>query len=70
MTDPVRAIIAKHPKEWEEFCEGLDITCGTSPLFTELYEHFVNSNEMPYGIAKAREGDPDVWISERLRSYQ
>lgn len=35
-----------------------------STLFDELYEFFVNSGEMPYGTAKARDGDPDQWISE------
>jgi hypothetical protein len=31
-----------------------------------LYEHFLNNGEMPYGVAKARTGDPDFWIYDRL----
>ena len=35
--------------------------------FEKLYEYFTfTTAEMPYGIAKARTGDPDVWILERL----
>lgn len=30
----------------------------------ELFEYFVS--EMPYGTAKARDGDPDLWIFDRL----
>jgi hypothetical protein len=33
-------------------------------LRQKLYEHFLP--EMPYGVAKARSGDPSVWIAERL----
>jgi hypothetical protein len=25
-----------------------------------------DSGEMPYGVMKARDGDPDVWIADRL----
>ena len=33
-------------------------------LYSKLYSHFVR--EMPYGTAKARTGDPDEWIINRL----
>lgn len=33
-------------------------------LYESLYEYFLP--EMPYGIAKARDGDPYDWIYERL----
>jgi len=39
---------------------------GTS-AFEKLYEYFAfETGEMPYGIAKARTGDPDLWILEQL----
>lgn len=31
-----------------------------------LYTHFVDSGEMPYGVAKARTGDPYAWIADEL----
>jgi hypothetical protein len=67
--DPVSEIIAKYPDEWKAYQDGLDITFGNSPFMTELYDHFVGTGEMPYGIAKARDGDPDVWITNKLEQY-
>lgn len=34
----------------------------------EIYEYCYNYflDEMPYGVAKARDGDPSDWIYERL----
>lgn len=38
-----------------------------STAYEKLYEYFAfEVVEMPYGIAKARTGDPDSWILERL----
>ena len=35
-------------------------------LYEELYEYF--QSEMPYGIQKARDGDPVEWITMRLEA--
>jgi hypothetical protein len=36
-------------------------------VFEKLFEYFTTDTmEMPYGIAKARTGEPDVWILDRL----
>lgn len=35
-------------------------------LYQKLYEHYLNNGEMPYGVAKARTGDPFQWIGDRL----
>ena len=37
-----------------------------SPLFDKLFNYFSNSGDMPYGIQKARTGDPDQWIVDHL----
>ena len=34
--------------------------------FDALYSQYTNNGEMPYGTAKARDGDPYVWIAHRL----
>jgi len=40
------------------------------PAYQKLYEYFAfESCEMPYGIAKARTGDPDSWILEYLEEH-
>ena len=39
----------------------------TSTAYQKLYEYFVfKTQEMPYGTAKGRTGDPDVWVLKRL----
>lgn len=35
-------------------------------MYDTLFDIFINSGEMPYGVAKAREGDPIQWIASRL----
>lgn len=35
-------------------------------VYEKLFEYYMNSGEMPYGIAKGRTGDPDQWILDRV----
>jgi hypothetical protein len=37
--------------------------CETS-AYKKLFDYYVN--EMPYGVAKCRTGEPDEWILDRL----
>jgi len=38
-----------------------------STAYNKLYEYFAfETGEMPYGTAKARDGEPDVWILDYL----
>lgn len=34
--------------------------------YEDLYRYYSSNGEMPYGVAKARTGDPYQWISEQL----
>lgn len=34
--------------------------------YDKLFDYYCNSGEMPYGTAKARDGDPHQWIFDRL----
>jgi hypothetical protein len=36
-------------------------------LFNALFTYYCNSNEMPYGVAKARTGDPYEWVTTQFR---
>ena len=39
----------------------------STPAYEKLYEHLAfDLVEMPYGIAKCRTGEPDVWIIDYL----
>jgi hypothetical protein len=63
-------IIAKHREAFESVMRGDSSLYDHDEFYDELYEHYVSSGEMPYGIAKARDGDPDQWIQEELdREY-
>jgi hypothetical protein len=35
-------------------------------LMHKLYDYFMDLGDMPYGVAKARSGDPWEWIYEHL----
>ena len=39
-----------------------------SSLYEELYEYYMLSGEMPYGVAKARTGDPVTWIVDTIET--
>ena len=42
-----------------------------STAYEKLYKYFAfDTGEMPYGTAKARDGDPDWWIIERLEENE
>ena len=36
------------------------------PVYDDLYDYFVEQGAMPYGIMKARTGDPCEWIILKL----
>jgi hypothetical protein len=58
--DEVKAILIKH-----DVTELEQIEYG-SEVFEDLYGYYMDSGEMPYGVMKARTGDPDVWIVDRV----
>jgi len=35
-------------------------------LFEKLYSYYLDNGEMPYGVAKARTGDPHTWVLDRM----
>ena len=43
--------------------DGVDLP---TKAYQILYDHFMSTQEMPYGVAKARDGDPYAWISKTL----
>jgi len=57
--DEIKKILIKHDCLDKEI-EDLDNPEFLKDLFTYFQE------EMPYGTKKARTGDPDIWIMDRL----
>lgn len=35
-------------------------------LYDALYNYYLDSGDMPYGVAKARDGDPQQWIADHF----
>jgi len=57
------ALLTKHRAEIERMEDSGEMS---DALYQDFYDYFVNSGEMPYGTAKARDGDPYEWIFYRL----
>jgi hypothetical protein len=60
------------PEELEELRGYVNDTLDSrdflgSDVYEKLFEYYLNSGEMPYGIAKARTGEPDYWILDRVQ---
>lgn len=67
MDKAVENILKAHQEEYLEFEETGELRHWESGnLFDELFEHFLNAGEMPYGVAKARTGDPYNWIADQI----
>jgi hypothetical protein len=54
-------ICEKHKEEIPNFLERWDMS---DELFQDLYDHYFD--DIPYGIKKARTGDPEEWVAERF----
>jgi hypothetical protein len=61
----VEMILKKYPDEHEKLKQGADIM-DFQELYQELFSYYMDSGEMPYGVMKARDGDPYQWINDRL----
>ena len=58
--EEIKAILIKHD------VTDLDQIEYGSEVYDDLFDYYMSSGEMPYGIMKARDGDPDVWIVDRI----
>jgi hypothetical protein len=62
-TDTLEGILSKFSADYAKFKAGGDID-ENQDFFDALYEYYFD--EMPYGVKKARDGDPYEWITDRL----
>ena len=56
-------ILARFKHEVRQFEAGDDLD---SDLYYALFDYYSDAGEMPYGVAKARDGDPYEWVTQRL----
>ena len=65
--DDIKEIVAKYPEAWKECLENDGDIYVDDKLYSDLFEYYsTDPDYMPYGTQKARDGDPVVWITERL----
>jgi len=56
-------IVTRFKHETKRFLNGDELD---DDLYNALYDYYVDNGEMPYGVAKAREGDPFQWVGNRF----
>lgn len=56
----------QRPYSDEQIKEIVETGTFTDEQFGKLFDYYCNTGEMPYGVAKARTGDPHHWIIEQL----
>jgi len=61
----LQAILHKFPGDYAKFKAGGDID-ENPDFFDALFGYYMNTGEMPYGVQKARDGDPYEWITNKL----
>lgn len=61
--ETLKHIVQRFPKEVKDFVAGNDMD---TDLYHSLFDYYSMHGEMPYGVAKARDGDPFDWITQRF----
>jgi hypothetical protein len=56
-------IMDRFKHEIDQFEKGSDLD---NDLYYALFDYYSDHGEIPYGIAKGRDGDPFEWITDRL----
>jgi hypothetical protein len=59
----MRHIIGKFKHEVKNFVNGDELS---DDLYHALYDYYSDHGEMPYGVAKGRDGDPYEWVHMRF----
>lgn len=59
----LEVITRRFPHEVKNFKEGGELD---DDLYNALFDYYSDNAEIPYGIAKARTGDPFQWVSDRF----
>ena len=59
-------ILNRFKHEVRNFEQGGDLD---QDLYEALFDYYCDNGEMPYGVAKARTGDPMEWVATNLESH-
>lgn len=58
-------ILNKHAEDLADFRQSFYLD-PESEFYEDLFVFYMESRQMPYGVAKGRDEDPLVWIRNRL----
>ena len=58
-------IVDRFRHETKKFLSGNTLD---DDLYNALYDYYLSAGEMPYGVAKAREGDPYMWVEHKFEN--
>ena len=64
MDRDLQTILRAHAKDYKAFKDGTHDLLDLPKLYDALINHW--QTDMPYGVLKARSGDPYEWIANRL----
>jgi len=59
-------ILDRFKYEVRHFEQGGDLD---DHLYDALFDYYCDTGDMPYGVAKARTGDPHEWVAQNLESH-
>lgn len=62
-SDTLSHILNKFKHEIKQFELGDEIDAD---LYDALFDYWADAGEIPYGVAKGRDGDPVQWVSDKL----
>ena len=62
-TDTMQHIINRFKHEVKNFANGDDLD---TDLYHALFDYYSDHGEIPYGVSKARDGDPFEWVTQRF----
>lgn len=65
LNESLEDVLKRFPHEVKAFETGGDMD---EDLYHALFDYYFTNGEMPYGIAKARSGDPKEWVCQELES--
>ena len=59
------AILDQYAENWASFKAGGDLD-ENPDFYDALFQYYANNGEMPYGVQKARTGDPIEWLTMKM----
>lgn len=67
-TEALDHILKRFPHEVRQLEKSGELDYD-GPLYDALYDYYLQSGDMPYGVAKNREGSPYEWVLDKITEY-